>query len=428
MHQENFSEVLSLAAKAGRILLENGAEISRVEDIMTRISEHYGVDSGQFFVISNGIFTSGSSGPVEKVDKAGGQAQTYANIEFIPIKSFQFSKVIAVNKLSYDIARNKYSLREAGEELERINRMPFKPVWERIAASSVGAMGFCAVFGGGFVDCMVAFAVGFLFAFFSIFVSSRYFSKIVATLADGFVLSLLCIGAYHLGLVQSLSNVIIGAVMLLVPGVAFLNGVRDLANGDYLAGLTRMTDALISFLCIAIGVSAGFLFDSWFHGSVINLPRVSVSSQTAGFAVQAAFTFVATMGFATLFGVPRDKYLTCGLTGAVGWIFYLLLVRTLGVPVFIGTVISTVLVSVISRYAAVCLKCPATVFMVCGLFPLIPGGGIFWCIYYCATSQLQLAMTTGYAAMQTVISIVIGMVLAMELPQRLFSGRKKAIH
>ena len=80
MQQEKYSEVLSLAARAGRILLENGAEISRVDDIMSRISTHYGVDSGQFFVLSNGIFTSGNSSSVEKVDKAGGQAQTYANV------------------------------------------------------------------------------------------------------------------------------------------------------------------------------------------------------------------------------------------------------------------------------------------------------------------------------------------------------------
>ena len=57
--QADFAEVLEVAAKAGHILLENGAEISRVEDIMSRIASHFGVDSGNFFVLSNGIFTTG---------------------------------------------------------------------------------------------------------------------------------------------------------------------------------------------------------------------------------------------------------------------------------------------------------------------------------------------------------------------------------
>ena len=58
--EADLAEVLEVAAEAGHILLENGAEISRVEDIMSRIASHFGVDSGSFFVLSNGIFTTGS--------------------------------------------------------------------------------------------------------------------------------------------------------------------------------------------------------------------------------------------------------------------------------------------------------------------------------------------------------------------------------
>ena len=72
--QHDLSEVLEVASIAGHILLENGAEISRVEDIMARISTYFGVDKGNFFVLSNGIFTTGMSGG--KMEKAGGQAST----------------------------------------------------------------------------------------------------------------------------------------------------------------------------------------------------------------------------------------------------------------------------------------------------------------------------------------------------------------
>ena len=84
--QADLTEVLEVASKAGHILLENGAEISRVEDIMSRIASHFGVDSGNFFVLSNGIFTTGHA---NKVSKSGGQASTYANVEFIPIRGIQ---------------------------------------------------------------------------------------------------------------------------------------------------------------------------------------------------------------------------------------------------------------------------------------------------------------------------------------------------
>ena len=68
---ENTEEILALASDAGRTLLENGAEISRVEDTMERIATYFGVSGEKFFVLSNGIFTTGKS---------------YANAEFIPMK------------------------------------------------------------------------------------------------------------------------------------------------------------------------------------------------------------------------------------------------------------------------------------------------------------------------------------------------------
>ena len=72
--QADLTEVLEVASKAGHILLENGAEISRVEDIMGRIASHFGVDSGNFFVLSNGIFTTGHG---KKITKSGGQNSTF---------------------------------------------------------------------------------------------------------------------------------------------------------------------------------------------------------------------------------------------------------------------------------------------------------------------------------------------------------------
>ena len=134
--QADFAEVLEVASKAGHILLENGAEISRVEDIMSRIASHYGVDTGNFFILSNGIFTTGHA---NKITKSGGQASTYANVEFIPLRAIQLSKVVAVNRLSYDIANGKINLTEARERLNSISAAPQKPAWEQILGSGFGA-------------------------------------------------------------------------------------------------------------------------------------------------------------------------------------------------------------------------------------------------------------------------------------------------
>ena len=54
-----------------------------------------------------------------------------------------------------------------------------------------------------------------------------------------------------------------GAIMPLVPGIAFTNGIRDIADGDYISGAVRLLDAILVFLCIAIGVGVMFTI---YHG------------------------------------------------------------------------------------------------------------------------------------------------------------------
>ena len=58
-----------------------------------------------------------------------------------------------------------------------------------------------------------------------------------------------------------LDKIIIGGLIILVPGVPFTSSIRDFFNGDYLSGTIRLIDALLVSLCMAIGVGAvHFLF------------------------------------------------------------------------------------------------------------------------------------------------------------------------
>lgn len=413
----DLAEVLEVASKAGHILLENGAEISRVEDIMSRISSHFGVDSGNFFVLSNGIFTTGRA---NKVTKSGAQASTYANVEFIPLRGIQLSKVVAVNRLSYDISNGRTNLAEARERLERIASEGQKPAWEQILGSGLGAGGFCAVFGGGWMDCAAALVVGLLLYAFVLGIGNRYMSKIVGGICNAMVATLLCVLCWRLGFGESLANIIIGAIMPLIPGVPFVNGVRDLANSDYIAGFTRLTDAMLGFFCIAVGVSLSFLIDGAMHGGVVSL-SMTVNPGTAHLLLQALAAFIGTAAFALLFGIDREHYVPAGVIGAIGWALYLILVRNCGATPVVATLAASTLVCIVSRMAAIPYRIPAQGFLLCGIFPLVPGAGVFWFTYYFTDSQFDLSMQSGLLAGKVAIAIVLGIILAMELPQRLFS-------
>ena len=410
---DQLTEVMQVATEAGHIMLENGAEIFRVEETMERITRHYGIDSGRFFVLSNGILTSGGT--------------RYSNVEFIPFKGAQLEKVVAVNRLSRAIEKGGCSIGEARERLSEIKNMPAKPFFEQVMGSAVGSGAFCAIFGGSYLDCAASFVTGLVLYVFVLMVSRRGMSKIVTNILGSILATTLSVLFMRIGFGEHPGNMIIGSLIPLIPGVPFTNGIRDLANEDYIAGSTRMIDALTVFFCIAAGVALTFLVDGRIEKGIIVLDGMQTSAETAGWIFQAFAAFVGTLGFAVLYGVPRSEYLHVSVCSAVGWMAYLVMLRLAGATVVEASFVATIVVVLVSRFMAVDRRCPVIVFQICGVFPLIPGAGIFWTVYYLVNKQLSEAFTSGFTALGVAVAIVIGIIFVTSLPGRMFKiAQKKA--
>ncbi|MBR4637340.1 MAG: threonine/serine exporter family protein [Bacteroidales bacterium] len=402
------SKIMELAYEAGAILLENGAEISRVDETMRRIAGHYGVDDESFFVLSNGIMAT---------------ARGFARTKFIPIKGTSLDKVVAVNQLSREVSEGKCDLGQLESQLKAIRAMRPKPAWEQIAASAFGSAAFCIIFGGGFADSIAAFVAGLVLWVYMLFVGYQHLSRIAGTITGGLLATLLCGVMYKLGLGTHLSNMIIGAIIPLIPGVPFTNGIRDLAHEDYIAGITRLLDALLTFFCISMGVALAFMLDATISGTMQHLETLTAAPETAGMFVQLLAAYVGTVAFAVLFGVPRKYYLDSGLCGMLGWLLYLILVNHTGLSVANVVFFATVLVTFTAMVLAIVRKCPITVYLICGIFPLVPGAGIFWTTYNLVSEQLGAAVQTGVTALKVTVAIAFGIILVAELNGKNRIGR-----
>lgn len=247
-------QVLDLAMQAGRILLENGAEISRVGETMEHICSSFEVDSANNFVLSNGIILTGDS---------------YAKVWHIPVGGICMEKIVAVNELSREIEQGQWTLAEAGSRLRTIDAMSGGKIMEKILASAVGSSAFCYFFGGNIMDSLVACAAGLVYGLAAFWLLSPKLSKITRNLLGGFLLTAVCASGYLLGIGKHLNYMIIGSVMPPIPGVPFINSVRELATGDYISGAVRMLDALLAFFCIASGVGLGILTFHQLSGGVM---------------------------------------------------------------------------------------------------------------------------------------------------------------
>ncbi len=237
-------DVLLVALKAGRILLENGAEIFRVEDTVYRICHYYGLKSASAFVLSNGIFlTSGDEDEPE-----------FAKVQQIPVNNANLSRVAEVNQLSRRIEAGSCTLKEVKQELERIQSMPGFSNQTQIAAAGVTGACFSIMFGGNLQDALCSLLIGFLLYGYLLYIGKPLFTKTVCNIAGSALVTFLSILMYKSGIGIHLESMMIGGIILMVPGMAFTNAIRDMADGDYISGSVRMLDAVLVFFCIAMGV------------------------------------------------------------------------------------------------------------------------------------------------------------------------------
>ena len=127
-----------------------------------------------------------------------------------------------------------------------------------------------------------------------------------------------------------------------------------------------------------------------------------MSSDTIRLIAEFFAACVGTIAFALLFQVPRKYYLYCGIAGACGWICYKLILpyTTEPVSIFFATVLIIILIA--------------------GIFPLVPGSGIYWTAFYVVTNDLEQAGARGFLTFKDAVAIVLGILLVFEFPQSWF--------
>jgi len=126
---------------------------------------------------------------------------------------------------------------------------------------------------------------------------------------------------------------------------------------------------------------------------------------------------IGTVAFSLLFGVPKQRYADCGFTGMAGWLMYRL---TEPMSATFAVFFAALLIVFLSRMLAVRHQCPVTVFLISGIFPLVPGAQIYWAAYYLVTGQYSSALSSGFAALKVIIAMVLGIVFMFEVPNKFF--------
>ncbi|WMJ22733.1 threonine/serine exporter family protein [Paludicola sp. MB14-C6] len=236
-------QLLEISTEIGLSLLENGAEIYRVEESISRILSAYGVVNADVFAVPTCIITT-------IVLKDG---QTHTRMKRIMNRSTNLDIVSAMNNLSRELCKLKPEYDEAKKLVNQAkNRKRFSLPIQILGCVFIGSF-FTIFFGGNFYDALVSLlccvVLKFLLVVMDKFKTNMFFSYTVGSMAIAAIAFLF----HYLGFSQNMDKVIIGSLMNLVPGVALTNSMRDIIAGDLVAGLTKFVEAIMIAVAIAVG-------------------------------------------------------------------------------------------------------------------------------------------------------------------------------
>lgn len=243
-------EVLNIALLSGEILLTSGSEIYRVEDTIERICNVYGIKC-ESFVTPTGIFISGWA--------VNNPSESVSLIRRIKNRTINLHNIELINTFSRDLQNSILSYDEAMKKLKSIEAGPYFSFARRLGAAGVTSFAYAILFKGSLFDGLLTGVIGMLI--YSILEKmknadiSQYFRNFICSFTAG-VMSVF-IGS----LISSLNvnSILVGSIMILVPGLAITNGIRDALHGDILSSQARIAEALLIVTTIGVGVGAALL-------------------------------------------------------------------------------------------------------------------------------------------------------------------------
>lgn len=131
--------------------------------------------------------------------------------------------------------------------------------------------------------------------------------------------------------------------------------------------------------------------------------------------IQFAAAMLGTLAFSVLFSAPRSQWLFCSFVGGVGWLVNTLLLGA-GMGTTLACFLATLSLTYLSRLFSVLRRSPTTLFLIAGIFPLVPGAGIYYTAYHLFNSDFTQGLVKGVETLKISGAITLGILFGFALP------------
>lgn len=388
--------LLDMAVNLGYELAMAGAETYRVEESIRRVLQTYGLES-EVFAIPNCIIVSietPEGKPMTRMRRVGQHGNDLDAVEWF-------------SSLSRAICNRKPDPEEGIQWLTEINnRRKQYSLSSSLLGNFLAAAGFGLFFGGTLADTLWAGVIGVMMGLISHFFASIKTNPFFTTITASFLMALSAYSLSALGLTDSADAVIMGTVMLLVPGLLFTNAMRDIIYGDTNSGVNRIMQVFLVAAGIALGTASAWNTAEMLFGTPADQYLLSYSG-----TIQVLAAAVGCIGFTFVFNVHGHGAPLCTIGGGLTWSVYLM-VTVWGGNDFVANFWAALFAGFFAEAMARVRKRPAISYLVISLLPLIPGGGIYRAVNYAVRGNMGMFADTAIHTAAVAGILAVGILMA----------------
>lgn len=405
----DYNILLDLATDLGYELAMSGAETFRVEESIRRVMAAYGVEA-EVFAIPNCLTVS--------IEAEDGQILT--RMRRIGSHGNDLDAVERFNGLSRAICNRKPDPQEGKKWLDHVRRSRVYyslPVY--LLGNAIGAAGYAVFFGGNWLDCICGGICGLVVGIVTRFLENMNANPFFRTIAAAFAMALPAYLMDTAGVCHNADAVIIGALMILVPGLLFTNAMRDIIYGDTTSGVNRIVQVILTAAALALGTAAAWSIVSELFGMPAETAAIAHSAIT-----QCISCFIGCIGFVILFNIHGPGGFICALGGTATWLVYLVTFEISGNDLT-AYFWSSLFASLYSEVMARIRKYPAISYLVVSIFPLIPGAGVYYTMNYAVRGMSKQFALQGLHTAAIAGTIAVGILLASTVVRMYLTWRSQ---
>ena len=247
----DWDKLLQSILDVGEEMIVCGAEVNRVEDSIERMCASYGAPYDRINVF---IITSNIQVTMETPD-----GRILTQIRRLIRHGTNFDKLDYLNDLSRYICEQQPDYDEIQKKLQEVMSRPEPRKALKIFGAVIIAASFTIFFGGNWVDSAAAGLVGLVIVLMEMYFAKHEPNQIIYHFVVSFTAGAATLLLHQIGLGDNVDKIMIGGIMLLIPGIAMTNSIRDMLIGDIMSGWLRLLNAVLVAGAIACGFALSII-------------------------------------------------------------------------------------------------------------------------------------------------------------------------